>query len=127
MKRFILALLVGGAVFAAVFAAAAALNVNAGVLQSGSDEDLTCDTDGVQVYYQDGWQSSLDDFGITAVVVAGISDQCDGKLVEVVLTDNAGNWLASGSGTFTKPSNVTATMSPVVAAKDVYDVHVIIR
>jgi len=127
MKRIILALLVGAAVFSTVFAAAALLNVDAGVLQAGSDEVLTCDADGVQVTYQDGWQSSLDDFGITATVVAGINAACNGRLVEVVLTDIGGNWLASGSGTFTNPTNVTATMSPVVAARDVYDVHVIIR
>jgi len=127
MKRLIVALLVGGAIFGAVFAAAAALNVDAGFLQAGSDDTLVCDADGVQIFYQDGWSSALDDFAITGVVVAGIDDTCDGKLVEVVLTDVNGNWLASGATTIPVVGNATVDTSPDVLASAVYDVHVIIR
>ncbi|GAG41904.1 unnamed protein product, partial [marine sediment metagenome] len=52
MKRSIIALLVGGAVFGTVLAAAATLNVNGGVIQAGTDSDLTCDSSGVDVL---GW------------------------------------------------------------------------
>ena len=128
MKRLMVALLVGGMVFGTVFAVAAALNVDAGVLQAGSDEVLICDADGVQTYWQDGWSGSpVNDFVITHVVVAGIDDSCDGKLVEVVLTDINGNWLASGSTTVPVVGNATVNTAPDVLASAVYDVHVIIR
>ncbi len=125
MKRFIVALLVGGMVFGVVFGAAAALDVTANALQAGSDEVLICDTGGVKVTYQDGWSGSpVNDFTITAVVVSGIDSACDGLLLEVVLTDQNGNWLASGAVTI--PTSVVPMGTPPLASA-VYDVHVIIR
>ncbi len=126
MKRFIFALAIAAGLAAGAYGAAAALNVTANNLQSGSDENLICDADGVQVYWQDGWQSSIDDFGITGVSVGGVSDSCDGLLLEVVLTDSAGNWMASGATTI-GAADPTVVDTGDVAAKDVYDVHVIIR
>lgn len=129
MKRTIVALLVGGMVFGVVFGAAAALDVTANALQAGSDEVLICDTDGVQVTYQDGWSGSpVNDFTITAVVVAGIDSACDGLLLEVVLTAFNGNWLASGSvEDFSSSPDPVVTMGTPPLASAVYDVHVIIR
>lgn len=128
MKRLIVALMVGGVLFTAAWGAAAALNVTANALQAGSDEVLICDADGVQITYQDGWDSSADDFTVTAVVVGGIDSACDGLLLEVVLTDTNGNWLASGAvpGLASSP-NPVVSMNPQPLASAVYDVHVIIR
>ncbi len=49
MKRFLVALLAGAAVFAVVFGAAATLSVDGNTLQGGYDGDLTCDQDGINV------------------------------------------------------------------------------
>ncbi len=129
MKRLIVALLVGGMVFGVVFGAAAALNVTANALQAGSDEILICDADGVQVTYRDGWSGSpVNDFTIDAVVVAGINSACDGLLLEVVLTAQNGNWLASGAvPNLSSSPNPVVTMGTPPLASAVYDVHVIIR
>ena len=130
MKRLMLALLVGGAVFGTVFAAAALLNVTSRDLQAGSDETLICDADGVQTSWRDGWSGgAVDDFVVTDVVVAGIDSSCDGLLLEVVLTDINGNWLASGAvSPIVSSPNPVVPMSPQpVLASAVYDVHVIIR
>lgn len=125
MKRLMVALLVGGMLFGAAWGAAAALNVDANFLQAGSDEVLICDADGVQVTYQDGWAGSpVNDFTITAVVVSGVNGACDGLLLEVVLTAQNGNWLASGAVTL--PTSVVPMGTPPLASA-VYDVHVIIR
>jgi len=129
MKRLIVALMVGGALFGAAWGAAAALNVTANDLQAGSVTDLKCDADGVHISYQDGWEGGdVDDFTVTHVVVAGINDACNGLLLEVVLTDINGNWLASGSVTISMPGpNPAVPMNPQPLASAVEDVHVIIR
>ncbi len=124
MKRLMVALLVGGMVFGAAFGAAAALNVQANFLQAGSDQVLICDQDGVQVTYRDGFTNTVQDFVITDVVVSGINSACDGLLLEVVLTAQNGNFLASGSVTI--PTSVVPMGVPPLASA-VYDVHVIIR
>ena len=47
MKRILIALMAGAAVFTIAFASAAALGVNGNVIQAGVDTDVSCDTDGV--------------------------------------------------------------------------------
>lgn len=51
MKRFLMALVVGGALFAVVFGAAAALDVDGGVIQGGGDNTLSCD----DAVYVEAW------------------------------------------------------------------------
>jgi len=58
-------------VFGAVFAAAAALNVNGGVIQAGSDNTLQCDLDGVKVL---GWGLELDDGLVHFVRIGNIDN-----------------------------------------------------
>jgi len=76
MKRFLIALLVGGAVFAAVFGAAASLTVQGGVVQAGEDLDLVCDTDGIYV-----WSWMVNSYpvleGVEAVRIKGVSAACN--------------------------------------------------
>jgi hypothetical protein len=135
MKRLIVALVVGGMLFAAAWAAAAGLIVDVGALQAGSDDVLTCDHDpaGVQIYFRGGagpgiaWDETLNDFIVTDVVVGGIDSSCDGLGLKVVLTDINGDGIASGS----VPS-IVSSPNPVVPvdhvpASAVYDVHVLIQ
>ena len=79
MKRTILALAVGCAVFGVVFAAAAALNVNGGTLQAGVDTTLTCTSSPVQV----SWKTMVTqaDFRVAGAEVVFSDDSCNGQKV----------------------------------------------
>jgi len=92
MKRFLIALLVGGALFAAVFGAAASLTVNGGVIQGGEDTDLVCDDNGIYV-----WAYGLNTYpvleGVESVKIKGVSSACNGARImgRVELTNSDPN------------------------------------
>jgi len=73
MKRLIVALLVGGVVFGTVVGLAATVGVQGGTIQSGVDQTLYCDTDGVQVL---GWGLETDDNTVRGVRIGGIDAAC---------------------------------------------------
>jgi len=94
MKRIILALAVGGALFAAAFAAAATLGVNGGVIQAGSDGTLYCDTDGVAVV---GWGLEMDDGMVYSVRIGGVNgDACAGADLFALVRNGGGTKLTDG-------------------------------
>jgi hypothetical protein len=135
MKRLMLAVMVGGALFAAAWAAACALNVDAGVLQAGSDETMKCDCDGVQVYFRSDespgiqWEGG---FMVDAVVVGGLDAGCDSSWLKVEVTDKDHNGIAYGEMApplERDPSNGNPIVfiSPSVPASQVCDVHVLIQ
>lgn len=80
MKRFITALLAGGLVFGATLGAAATLNVDGGVLQTGSDADLTCDDKiGVGFYGLEGDAGGVPgQVAWNGVQLNGIDAACEG-------------------------------------------------
>jgi hypothetical protein len=87
MKRLILALLVGGALFGTVFAAAAALNFGgADTLQAGVDTDLTCTSSPVQI----NWKTMVTqaDFRVAGAEVVFSDNSCDGQKV-LIATQSA--------------------------------------
>ena len=131
MKRFILALLVGGVVFGTVFAVAATLFVDGRMLQAGSDTDLICDDDpaGVQVWYNVIWDAGLEKHVVDKVSIGGINEACNGATVNVVLTDIGGANIGQASATKNPQppaGNPQVDFSPNVPVEDVYDVHVAI-
>jgi hypothetical protein len=84
MKRFIVALIAGAAVFTLAFGAAAALSVNGEVIQAGSTNDLVCDSDGIVV---DGWGLETDaPARVYWVRFAGIDTNCDGANMFINVT-----------------------------------------
>lgn len=138
MKRLLVALVVGGMLFAGAWAAACALNVDAGVLQAGGDKVELCDTDGVQVYFRsDGtpgikWDETANDFMVDYVVVGGLDAGCDSSWLKVELTDCHGNGIAYGDMApplVRDPSNGNPIVSigPAVSAGEVCDAHVLIQ
>lgn len=88
MKRILVALMAGAAVFTIAFASAAFLSVNGGVLQAGEDNDLTC-SDGVAVQ---GWGLETDTDSVNSVRINGFDD-CAGADVLIRLTDGTGTYL----------------------------------
>ncbi|MER3397506.1 MAG: hypothetical protein C4316_03045 [Chloroflexota bacterium] len=133
MRRVLFSLVVVGVVFAIAYGAAASLNVDGGVVQAGGDSVKQCDKDGVSVDYQLKYDDNQKAFVVDGVIVSGIDEACLGKgfNLDVVLTDQAGQSIASGS-----VSNVGATTRQQVGvtkpgggkplAQDVYGVHVAI-
>ncbi len=126
MKRFLLVPMVG--IIAALgLASAAALTVNGGTVQAGSDVTLTCDTS-VDIAYTTTWSTvpTPDAFVITAVTVSDIAVPCIGRALDVVLTQGG---LDVGSGTvasITGPSEVvTIALAPEAALVD--DVHIAVH
>lgn len=73
MKRIIVALLIGGAVFGTIWGVAATVGVQGGTIQAGVDQTLYCDSDGVQVL---GWGLETDDNTVRYVRLAGIDTNC---------------------------------------------------
>ena len=114
---------------AGVLGSAAALAVGGGLIQAGADNDLKCDTNGVNVRY--GLSFVSGDFVVSGVTVDGFNNNCIGKSVTVVLTDGGtGVGTATGIVLLSGPSNNRTTGSMTVApqplASDVDDVHVLV-
>lgn len=109
---------------ALVLGSAAALTVNGGSVQAGSDVGLACDADGVDVAYGTSWNGT--EFVIDDVTVSGIDAGCVGSALDVVLTDGG---LEVGNGTIASiaAASETVTIGVPPAAEDVDDVHVAIH
>jgi hypothetical protein len=130
MKRLIIALVAGCALFGIVFAVAAALNLNNSVLQAGGDTNQVCDADGFQTYWNVNYQSG--DFYVTGVTVAGISGSCvitdtgGAKTLDVVVSGAGGVNLAEQTTAVTNDSNKVFTFGTPILASSVEDIHVAI-
>src|SRR3972149_10430325 len=96
MKRFIVALLVGGVVFSAALAAAATLVVSGGALQMSSSVSAICDpnpggvTLGYLVFDSDANPSTDNDI-ITEAEGRDIDDACVGDTITVELFADTSN------------------------------------
>lgn len=135
MKRLIVALLVGGAVFGTVLGIAASLGVDGGTIQAGSDTELRCDTDGVRV---DGWGLETDDGKVYFVRIHDIHTDCVGDDLFVNITDEGtkiagGNAVipADGTGgdddTDGSEVGVKVYLDPDPAAEDITDIEIFIE
>lgn len=108
---------------ALMIGSAAALTVNGGSIQAGSDVTLECDADGVDVSYTTSFVAG--NFVITDVTVSGINALCDGRQLDVVLTQG-GSSVATGTvASLTGPSQAVNTADVNAAIVD--DVHVAIH
>ena len=124
MKRLVVALMVGGVLFAGAVGLAASLDVQPANLGAGGADVVSCD-DEVQVWWNWEWSNSAQGYVIQHANVGGINDACNGKAITVTLTKN-GNWLAQNSGTVSAGA-FSADFTPVgPLASDVTDVHVLI-
>ena len=140
MKRILVALVVGGTLFAAVLGFAASLGpIDADQLGAGDALVTACDTDGVQVAWRTQVQDNADvhghkGFQVIAVEISGIDALCDGQKVLVSITKNGSHYMI-GRGTVAGGAAVVdqwyvggswqSGTGPMVV--DVDDIHILIK
>lgn len=94
MNRYVIAAGVGSLVFAAAVGSASALDVNAGVAQTGVGE-LGGDPDGVRVVSYKTESDTGESYGVR---VGGINDVPAGSEMFAVIYDGSGNKLKDSGG-----------------------------
>jgi hypothetical protein len=128
-RRFVISVLAGLIVFAAVFAMAASLGgITSGTVGADTTTVAACDSNGVTAAYTVAWDATDKRYEISTVTVGGVADACDGLTLSVSLTDTTGAQI--GSGTLTIPtSGATSfgvTMAPEPSANATTGIHVAI-
>ena len=129
MKRTLIAVTAGLAVFASVFAMAASLGgITGSTVGADNTTVASCDTDGVTTSYATSWDATDKRYEVTTVTVAAVNDACDGKSMSVSLTDTTGAQI--GTGTLAIPSSVATshavTMTTAPSAALTLGIHVVI-
>ena len=129
MKRTLIAVTAGLAVFASVFAMAASLGgITGSTVGADNTTVASCDTDGVTTSYATSWDATDKRYEVTTVTVAAVNDACDGKSLSVSLTDTTGAQI--GTGTLAIPTSAAishaVTMTNAPSAALTLGVHVVI-
>jgi hypothetical protein len=128
-KRTILALLASLAVFCSLYVMAATLGgITSDKVGADSATVASCDTDGVTTSYATSWDATDKRYEITSVTVAGVADTCDGRTLNVSLTDSTGAQIGSGSLAIptSAATSFTVSMSTAPSAKLTEGVSVLI-
>ena len=132
MKRAIVALLVGAAVFGGVYGLAATLGVSSQSLGAGSSVVAACQAGTVSVSYTPSYsQSATAGYRATTVTLGNLdtsSSGCGGKDARVTLTGPSGSnaSLAEQTGTVPSTSSTLSLTFSGVSSSDVTGVHVVI-
>jgi hypothetical protein len=129
MKRILLAIVLGGAVFAAVFAAAASLGLTTDNLGADDQVVASCAT-GVNVTYQTSYQSSLARYRVDTITLQNLTAQCNGQTITATLTGPTGGSNPVGAVTTRvccdSGNTAVLTVTGDVNPEDVTGVHVVI-
>ena len=104
-------------------ASAAQLNINSASLGAGTHVVASCDTNGVDVGFANGYNATSKEYDTSAVTLANVDSLCNGLAIDITVANAAGTSLASFSGTV----GDTYTLSTVVAAKSIENVSVVIH
>ena len=130
MRRSLYGLLAALLVSVTVFAMAASLGgITSDSLGADSAAVATCDSDGVATSYTTAYDAGDGRYEVTAVVVTGIDNACDGKSIAVTLTTTAGASVGSGSTTVPTDAGATSatvTLTAAAPAATAANVHVLI-
>lgn len=122
IKRYAAALGAAGLVFAGVYGAAAALDVQGGTLQSGQSGSLACDPDGVKV----GFATENDDQTVRTVKVTEIADACNGSNLLATVLNKAGTAVGQGEAVIGNGA-ATVRLSGAVPIRDADKIQVTIE
>ncbi|MCC6770526.1 MAG: hypothetical protein IT360_04875 [Gemmatimonadaceae bacterium] len=133
MKKLLVALAVGVAVFAAAYASAATLG-GLGTDDLGSDDSVvaSCDTSGgVVTTYQTSYDATEATYVVDSVTVSNIDAACNGQNIKVTLTGASNVALGDGSTTVAGVSQIVTIAGvganpPKVHADDVIGLHIVI-
>jgi len=132
MKRALIAVLIGAAVFAGVYGFAASLGVNSDSLGAGNSAVAACQAGTVSVSYTAGYNSAAPaGYRATTVTVGNLDTSgaaCGGKAIRVTLTGPGASNASLGEQTGTVPSSGTSMNFGFagVNASDVTGVHVVV-
>jgi hypothetical protein len=127
MKRIVIAIIAGLAVFGGTFAFAAGLGgVTTGTVGDSATVVASCDTDGVTATFgAPSWDGTNNRYGLTTLDVTNINAACNGLGIKVTLKDNTGASLGEATGTVATGA-ASLTFSPSVSAQAVEGIDVVI-
>jgi hypothetical protein len=129
MKRALIAVLVGAAIFAGVYGFAASLGVTSDSLGAGSSAVAACQAGSVNVSYTPAYSAALPGYQATTVTVGNLDETagaCGGKAIRVTLTNGANASLGEQTATLPTGAGTTQNFTFNVSAASVYGVHVVI-
>lgn len=99
MKRFLVALAIGGTVLGGVTAFAASLGgVTVNGFGAGTAVVASCDSDGVNVQLAPN-HLRTDGMYVTGLTLSGVNAACNGKWAQILLLDGSGTFRGSAAGT----------------------------
>ena len=127
MRRILIAIVAGLAVFGGTFAFAATLGgVTTGTVGDSATVIASCDTDGVTTAFgAPSWDSVNKRYGLTSLSVTNINAACNGLGIRVTLKDGTGASLAEVTGTVASGA-ASFALSPSVSAQSVAGIDVVI-
>jgi hypothetical protein len=127
MKRILIAVVAGLAVFGGTFAFAASLGgITTGTIGDSATVVASCDTDGVTATFgTPSWDATNKRYGLTSLDVTSINAACNGLGIRVTLKDSTGTSLTEVTGTVAAGA-ASFTLSPSVSAQSVAGIDVVI-
>ena len=128
VKRAVVALLVGGLIFAGVYGLAASLGVSSSTLGSGNSSVAACQGATLTPSYATSYDSTIPGYKVGVVTVSGLASTCYTKSFRIALVNSSNTSLGEVTGT-TPSSGSTFTAdfsSSSVSAATVTGVHVTI-
>ena len=128
MKRALVALGVGSAIFAGVYGLAASLNVSSSGLGAGNASVAACQAGALTSSYATAYSSSTPGYNVGVVTVNGLASTCYSKSFKVTLVNSSNTSLGEVTGT--APSSGTSFTADFTSANasaaSVTGVHVLI-
>lgn len=127
MKKLLVALAVGVAVFAAAYASAATLG-GLGSDDLGADDSVvaSCDTSGgVTTTYQTNYSATEATYVVVSITIGNVDAACNGQTIKAVLSGASNAKLTEVTQTAATGTNVI-TVTDTVHAEDVTGLHVVI-
>jgi len=134
MRRYAIALLVGGLVFGAVYGLAASLGVNSSTLGAGTSTVAACQAGSLTASYATAYDSAVPGYKVGVVTMTGLdtvsTTNCANKAFRVTLTGPSGASTPLAEITGTTPASGTSFTadftSSGVSAAAVTGVHIVI-
>jgi hypothetical protein len=127
-RRAVVALLVGGVIFGAIYGLAASLGVSSSSLGSGNSSVAACQAGTLTASYATSYDSSIPGYKVGVATVSGLASTCYSKSFRITLINGSNTSLGEVTGTTpSSGSSFTADFtSSNVSAASVSGVHVVV-